>query len=146
MTRHFRLPDAERVLPEIEALLREALHVKHELSGAESGLQDIYRRVHMLGGSRVKPEPLLALRARRDALAARLHETLDAVQALGCQVKDLDVGLIDFPTYYRGEEVLLCWKLGEPSIRYWHGLTEGFRGRKEIDQDFLDHHDGDLPA
>ena len=60
------------------------------------------------------------------------------MQEIGCLIKDLDIGLIDFPTTYRGEEVYLCWKLGEPGIEYWHGVDEGFRGRKPIDQDFLD--------
>jgi hypothetical protein len=55
-------------------------------------------------------------------------------------VKDLDIGLVDFPTVFRGVEVCLCWKLGEPRIGYWHGAEEGFRGRKPIDQDFLAHH------
>jgi hypothetical protein len=58
-------------------------------------------------------------------------------------VKDLDTGLVDFPTMYRGVEVCLCWKLGEGAIGYWHGVDEGFRGRKPIDQDFRDQHRGD---
>jgi hypothetical protein len=57
-------------------------------------------------------------------------------------VKDLDIGLIDFPTLFRGREVYLCWRMGETGIRYWHG-EEGFRGRKEIDRDFLDNHSAD---
>ena len=145
MGRHFKLAEAERMLPEIEAGLREALFLKHELAGVETELQEFYRRVHMLGGSQVNPQPVLALRGRRDALAMRLRETLETVHGHGCQIKDLDIGLIDFPTFYRGEEALLCWKLGEGSIRFWHGLSEGFRGRKEIDQEFLDNHNGDRP-
>jgi hypothetical protein len=50
---------------------------------------------------------------------------------------------VDFPTLFRGVEVYLCWKLGESGIEFWHGVDEGFRGRKPIDQDFLDHHEGD---
>jgi hypothetical protein len=62
---------------------------------------------------------------------------------MGVLVKDLDTGLVDFPTLFRGVEVYLCWKLGENGIEFWHGVEEGFRGRKSIDQDFLDHHEGD---
>jgi len=61
------------------------------------------------------------------------------LQDLGCLVKDLDTGLVDFPALFRGQEVYLCWKLGEPSIEFWHGVDEGFRGRKAIDSDFRDH-------
>ena len=57
---------------------------------------------------------------------------MEQVQSFGCLIKDLDVGLIDFPTLYRGEEVYLCWKLGEDGIEFWHGVSEGFRGRKKI--------------
>ena len=73
----------------------------------------------------------------------RLREAIEQMQELGCVIKDLDTGLLDFPTLFRGKEVYLCWKLGEPSIGFWHGVDEGFRGRKPIDQDFLDHHEGD---
>ena len=55
----------------------------------------------------------------------------------GVEVKDLEVGLIDFPTLFRGEEVLLCWRFGEERIEQWHGLTEGFRGKRPIDEEFL---------
>jgi hypothetical protein len=58
-------------------------------------------------------------------------------------VKDLDIGLIDFPTLFHGVEVYLCWKLDEPAIEFWHGVDEGFRGRKAIDRDFRDNHRGD---
>ena len=61
---------------------------------------------------------------------------------LGAQIKDLDIGLIDFPTMYRGREVLLCWKLGEERIAFWHGTDEGFKGRKAINDEFREQHRG----
>jgi hypothetical protein len=72
-----------------------------------------------------------------------LRRALEQAQETGGLVKDLDTGLVDFPTMYRGVEVCLCWKLGEGAIGYWHGVDEGFRGRKPIDQDFRDQHRGD---
>ena len=85
----------------------------------------------------------IATRTRRDETAAQLRNAIEQIQEIGCVVKDLDIGLIDFPTVFRGREVYLCWKLGEGAIEYWHGVDEGFRGRKAIDRDFLDHHRGD---
>jgi hypothetical protein len=82
-------------------------------------------------------------RSRRDAAGAMLKNSIEAVQETGCLVKDLDIGLVDFPTLFRGVEVYLCWKLGEPGIEFWHGIEEGFRGRKPIDREFLDNHRGD---
>ena len=58
-------------------------------------------------------------------------------------VKDLDVGLVDFPTLFRGEEVYLCWRMDEDDIDYWHGVHEGFAGRRPIDQQFIDNHRGE---
>ena len=68
---------------------------------------------------------------------------LDTIQETGAQVKDLDIGLIDFISVYQDREVCLCWKLGEEGIAFWHGTEEGFAGRKPIDQDFRDGHRGD---
>jgi hypothetical protein len=82
-------------------------------------------------------------RARRDSAAAQLRDSMEAIEKLGCLLKDLDIGLADFPTLYRGREAYLCWKLGETAIRFWHGEDEGFAGRKPIDRDFLEHHGGE---
>jgi hypothetical protein len=61
---------------------------------------------------------------------------MDQIEDSGCIVKDLDVGLVDFPALLGEEQVLLCWKLGEPRIEYWHRNEEGFGGRKPIDGEF----------
>ena len=50
-------------------------------------------------------------------------------------VKDLDTGLVDFPALHEGEEVLLCWQLGEDEVAHWHGVDEGFAGRKPLPLD-----------
>jgi hypothetical protein len=64
--------------------------------------------------------------------AAALAECVDAIHALGVQVKDVDSGLVDFPSLRDGEEVLLCWLLGEDEIRFWHTLDGGFAGRRPV--------------
>lgn len=97
----------------------------------------------MLGGALVDRERFSAHQTRRENSAMRLKESIEKIQSCGCVIKDLDIGLIDFPTLYRGDEVYLCWKLGETGIGFWHGMDEGFRGRKEIDRDFLENHKGE---
>jgi len=99
--------------------------------------------IRMAGGSRVNPGPILATRARRDGSARVLREVFEKIEQIGVLVKDLDIGLIDFLTLYQGQEVCLCWKLGEDRIRFWHGMEEGFPGRKPIDEEFLANHRGD---
>ena len=144
MAQHFTLQEAERLLPKIEKALREALTLKSDYEKAEAELEGVSHRIEMTGGVLVDREHLMAQKTRRDFSAVRLKQVLDAIQQCGCVVKDIDIGLIDFPTLFRGEQVCLCWKLGEPGIEFWHGLNEGFQGRKKIDQDFLDHHQGEL--
>jgi hypothetical protein len=145
MPKHFTLTQAEALVALIEESVRQAVALKASYEEAETELQGIHQRIAMLGGAQVDRERLLALRGRRDATAARLKETLEEIHSHGCLVKDLDMGLLDFPTIYRGEEVYLCWRVGEAGISFWHGIHDGFRGRKPIDQEFIDHHQGDLP-
>ena len=66
-------------------------------------------------------------------LAETLKSALEKIQATGCVVKDLDIGLLDFPAMINDEEVYLCWRLGEERIRFWHRQDEGFAGRKPLD-------------
>jgi hypothetical protein len=145
MPRYFTLEQAQRMLPEVERLLRKSIQAKGTYQEAEAEFRTLSERILATGGLRVDPVETLALRARRDQAAERLKEAMEVISGLGVQIKDLDVGLIDFPTLYRGAEVLLCWRLGERDIAFWHGLEEGFRGRKPIDRDFLEHHSGDQP-
>ena len=143
MPRHFTLTEAERMLPEVDRALRDALFHKAEYQAADAELNATMQGIRMAGGSRVNPGPILATRARRDASTAALREVFEKIEQMGVLVKDLDIGLIDFLTLYQGREVCLCWKLGEERIRYWHGMDEGFAGRKPIDDEFLDNHRGD---
>lgn len=142
MPKRFTLPEAQRLVPRVDRLLRGAIEYKALYDDAEKEIQSFQERVMMMGGVTVDRARAVEARTRRDAAAAQLRGAIEQVQELGCLIKDLDMGLIDFPTLYRGVEVYLCWKLGEGSIEYWHGVDEGFRGRKKIDQDFLDHHEG----
>jgi hypothetical protein len=64
----------------------------------------------------------------------RAKDALAEIDSIGVQVKDIDIGLLDFPCEVEGQIILLCWKMGETSITYWHGTEEGFAGRKPIDE------------
>jgi hypothetical protein len=145
MPRFFTLRQAEQLLPEVESAIRDAISLKSEYQQAEEDWQDFSHRVTLLGGMLVDHSKMREQKNRRESLALRLKEGIEKIHEYGCVVKDLDIGLIDFPTQFRGEEVYLCWKLGESGIQFWHGVHEGFRGRKAIDQEFLEHHRGELP-
>ncbi len=145
MPRFFTLQQAEKLLPEVESALREAMALKAEYQQAVDAWQSSSRRIAMMGGTQVDPSKSLDQKQQREAHAHRLKAAIEKIQDIGCVVKDLDIGLIDFPTMLNGVEVYLCWKMGEAAIQFWHGVDEGFRGRKPIDADFLAHHRGELP-
>jgi hypothetical protein len=143
MPKRFTLAEAQKLIPEVERVVRDGVALKSEYDEAERALQSLTERVMLMGGMHVDREHAIGVRTRRDEVAARLRNSIEQLQGLGCVVKDLDIGLVDFPTLFRGEEVYLCWKLGEHEIEFWHGVDEGFRGRKAIDKDFLEHHRGE---
>jgi hypothetical protein len=143
MPKRFTLAEAESLIPKVESLLQSAILAKAEYEKAERAIQDFSEHIMLMGGVTVDRKQAVDARNRRENEAAGLRSAIESVQETGCVVKDLDTGLIDFPTLYRGEEVYLCWKLGEPAIAFWHGVDEGFRGRKAIDQDFRENHRGD---
>lgn len=143
MPKRFTLAEAQSLISQVEPLLRQGIALKAEYEAAARELQQFRERLMMSGGVVVNREHALDLRRHSETAGENLKSTLAEVQEIGCLIKDLDIGLIDFPTTFYGTEVYLCWKLGESAIEFWHGVDEGFRGRKRIDQDFLDHHEGD---
>src|SRR4051794_27941713 len=127
MPRYFTLQQANDLVPEVERTLRKALFHKSEYQKADKQIKDTAERIRTSGGASVDPAALLAVRSGRDNSIVALKKALERVEEIGALVKDLDTGLIDFLTLYNGQEVCLCWRLGEDRIRYWHDMEEGFR-------------------
>jgi hypothetical protein len=146
MTKYFTRDQAQRLLPKVEDAIRDALFVKADFQEADQALRSATRAILMSGGMNVNRDRLLAIRSRRDSAATKLQELLESIQEQGCIVKDLDIGLLDFPTLYRGREVYLCWRLGETGIGFWHDVHAGFPGRKPIDEEFLANHTNQTTA
>jgi hypothetical protein len=143
MPKYFTRQEAERVLRDVEPLLREAIHLKAQFQEADEILKGIAREITMRGGMAVNRDQMSETQRQRDSAVSRLQADMEAIQEKGCLVKDLDTGLLDFPTLYDDREVYLCWRLGEKRIDFWHGVDEGFRGRKPIDDEFMAKHKGD---
>jgi hypothetical protein len=142
MPRYFSHEQATRLLPEVERLLRLAIHARAVYEEADQEISSLQQRAQSMGGIVVDISKARLLQESRVEGARHLREAIESITELGVQVKDLDTGLVDFPTTYHGEEVLLCWRLGEHRIAHWHGLEEGVRGRKPIDSEFLQNHGG----
>ena len=134
MSRTFTLSEAETLLPVLESLLRSAMEAKALIEEVDAELESLKSRIFVNGGTYVN---ILAVSRRKDEREKAIQRAKDAVaeiDAAGVQVKDLDVGLLDFPCVVGEEVILLCWKLGEKGISHWHNTTEGFAGRKPIDE------------
>jgi hypothetical protein len=144
MPKRFTLGEAQDALPEVSRRLREAMALKAEFEAAEGAFRSSTERIMVMGGVTVDRESVREIKSRRESAAARLPKAIERVQQMGCVVKDLDIGLVDFPTMFRGVEAYLCWRLGEPAIGFWHRVDEGYGQRKAIDRDFRDHHRGEL--
>jgi hypothetical protein len=132
----FTLEEAQSLLPVLESLLRRAIDGKRAADLIEARLQELNKRIFLSGGLMVD-----VARVRRQKTSLEQHiqqakDSLNEIDAIGVQVKDLDTGLLDFPCELNGETVLLCWKMGESRIDYWHTLDAGFRGRQPIDERF----------
>jgi len=129
----FTLDEAQSLLPVLESLLKSAIEGKKLAETIDAEFQEIAHRVFLNGGTFLKIVPLAKRRAERDKAVQTVKDAITEIASIGVQVKDLDMGLLDFPCVVDGQMILLCWKLGEKAITFWHGLEEGFAGRKPID-------------
>jgi hypothetical protein len=146
MPRYFTLEEARAALPIVGRSIRESVHAKVRYLEAEKAIQDLAQRILMMGGLNVDTAAAEAWKSQYDSNAQTLKNAMERIEELGVLVKDLDIGLVDFPTLFRGEEVYLCWRMDESDIDHWHGVNEGFGGRKPIDKNFVDNHRGDGPS
>jgi hypothetical protein len=132
--RTFTLDEAHSLLPVLESLLRSAISAKKTMDEVEAEMQELQQRIFLNGGTFVDIVPVARRKAERAKAEQRAKDALAEIDSIGVQVKDLDIGLLDFPCEIEGQIILLCWKLGEKSITHWHGTTEGFAGRKPVDE------------
>jgi hypothetical protein len=132
--RTFTLDEAQMLLPILESLLKQAITGKKLIESVDNELLETAHRVFLNGGTMLNVVHLARRKAEREKAIRRIKDALAEIDATGVQVKDLDIGLLDFPCKVEGEILLLCWKLGESTVTHWHGTSEGFAGRKPIDE------------
>jgi hypothetical protein len=132
----FTLEEAQALLPVLESLLKRAMESKQAAQGVESGLTELARRIYFMGGMKVDTARIAEQRAEMEAHMQRARETVTEIDAIGVQVKDINTGLLDFPCRIDDEIVLLCWRVGESSIEYWHTAEDGVKGRQPLDERF----------
>ena len=129
---YFEPADVERLIPRLEQIMERVRTAHAAGSEARDALAVEQRRITLAGGVVVdqaawKSRAALIERSMNDVRAG-----LEEIQAMGGTIKDLGMGLVDFPHLRAGQTVNLCWRLGEQRITHWHGLDEGFAGRKPL--------------
>jgi hypothetical protein len=127
------LSEAQTLLPVVVALLRRAQTAGARASELEREMQELSQRIFMAGGMHVDVAQAARRRTEREKALQEARDTLAEMDEIGVQVKDLEKGLLDFPSVMEGRDVLLCWMQGETEIGFWHTPEDGFAGRKPLD-------------
>ena len=141
--RFFNILEAEGLLPQVQRIVRGLLEYKNEFEEAADELSLIAQRITIMGGMIPPHDAVALLRNRKNAAARATRAAVDQLRDTGCQLKDLELGRVDFPTLYRGQEVYLSWQLGEAGIGFWHHLDDNDPDRQAIDSEFLKNHRGE---
>jgi hypothetical protein len=136
VSKTFTLSEAQTLLPVLEALVRRAQAAGLKAGQLGQEMQELSQRIFFAGGMRVDVAQAARRRSERDKALQGATETLAEIEEIGAVVTDLEQGLLDFPCVMDGKTVLLCWKLGEKEIGYWHTEEGGFAGRKPLDARF----------
>lgn len=135
--RTFSLSEAQAMLPILESLLRGTMESKRLIEAVDEEFQELTQQIFVAGGMMVDVPHFAKRKAEREKALQRAKDAVAEINAIGVQVKDLDIGLLDFPCNVDGEILLLCWKMGEEKITHYHSMEEGYAGRKPIDERIL---------
>lgn len=130
--RYFTPDEANDALADVRPLAEQMVDHRRRQLAASARRARLVAQIQGNGGG-LAPSDLAELEVEIEHHAAGLERCISQLVAMGVQVKDLDRGLVDFPALHEGDEILLCWNVGEEAVDYWHGLEEGFAGRKPID-------------
>jgi len=129
--RYFTPSEANELLVEVRPLAESLVQHRQGMRVAAERRARLTARIAGNGGDLDPQEPgELDEQFQRESHA--VTQAAERLERLGVLVKDLDSGLVDFPALHEGEEVLLCWQLGEDEVAHWHGVDEGFAGRKPL--------------
>ena len=129
--RHFTPAQANELLATVRPLVERLVAHREALADVQAARAELLARIAGNGGS-IDAQRLADLDDKAADELAGVARSVNAIHELGAIVKDPDSGLVDFPAVREGEEVLLCWQLGEQEVAYWHGLEDGYAGRQPL--------------
>jgi hypothetical protein len=132
-TRIFTLDEANQLVPTLELEFGRVARLRDELRSLVESLGGADASVDILQNGAEPPRGLETEARRLKRVADDIAAAVERVTEMGCLVKDLDLGLVDFYAMQEGEPVFLCWQFGEPQVTHWHAVDEGFSGRRPIE-------------
>ena len=132
MPRYFTPDEANQELLEIRPIVEELVAHRREQQRLEATRLELAAKIAGNGGG-IDSSVLAEAEQAEQRERVEVARCVNAIHGRGAIVKDVDEGLVDFPALRHGEEILLCWRLGEDEVAHWHGLEEGFAGRKQLD-------------
>ncbi len=124
MTKYFTLEEANHALPQVRSLVAQIMQAREAIIAAQPELWPVLEKSVGNGGSKKAGELLAEFQ--------HVEHGVQGLQQIGCVLKDMSIGLVDFPALRDGREVLLCWKYDEPEVMFWHDLQSGYQGRKRL--------------
>jgi hypothetical protein len=129
--KYFTVAEANATLPLVRAIVRDIAELAHDLQERQERLGRV-KPASRSGAKDAHQEELEQAQADFERDQERLAEYEQELKDLGVELKDYFTGLIDFPSWMEDREVLLCWRMGEPEVAYWHELDAGFAGRQKL--------------
>jgi hypothetical protein len=117
----FTLVEANKTLPLVKRIVKDIVGVHNECSHLQASISSTSRG-----------RQLDLLEGKLEVKLQRLHDLVEEINQVGCELKDCSIGLIDYLARHQGRDIYLCWKLGEERVNYWHELHSGFAGRQPV--------------
>lgn len=126
MLKHFNVEDAQEALPHVERLVKKLMKLNRTigvLNSIEIDTQEL---------SFDQFQNLTKMNKMYHKFSYEFYKSLEELESIGCILKDVEEGLVDFYSEFEGRDIFLCWKVGERRIKFWHEISTGFAGRQPI--------------
>ena len=135
--RHFTIAEANAMIPTLEKFVRRLQALLDQARARYREMEMIKAVGYREDGTLIMAVDYRQAKEEFERAIAEANEIVEQINSSGCQLKSIELGLVDFPARIHGQEVWLCWKLGEPAVRFYHGLEDGYAGRRPIPPEAL---------
>lgn len=134
MKRHFTAEEANQLLPTLRQRLDALRQMQNQARVKYEEMRDIREVGYRKDGNLIMLSDYQLAKREFDGIVADANRILSEINEWGCRVTDVEMGLVDFPSQVNGQDVYLCWQMNEGAVAYYHGLDEGYAGRRPLPQ------------